>query len=551
MKGGTPVTTPKALPARPSLESLRKQAKRLERDITAGNATAIARARAQLPGADVPLSLRDAQLVLAREYGYAGWQDLTAEAAKRSGHGLAWAAAQAERIIHDNNVEGLKRLLEEYPALLTWGQERGGVLAMATGSYGDSFDPVSEQHFTRRECAELLIDAGAVITPMVPEAILRARARELLQVFHRRGLLPRTLNFRAALGDLDGVQACFDAQGRLRSGAAGAGKTDERFAVNEGFMFACRYHHEPVAAFLLERCIALDPELGRNIDAWRGRAAFVEYVVAKGVYADGGEWEPISLWRAFVMDRVARTVQENDRSELVKLLRDDRSLLGDAFVRFQARLIELAILNDHPELIDQLFELEPALLHHRPAPPSRAIEFALEYGKARVIPQLLSIWPPRDDLPYAAGTGDLAAVERWFDATGEPALGNPAHHLVPPGPEAIAEHETAPPTVQRVLDTALAYACLNNQFEIADFLLAHGADINTRWSSHEPASILHELVWHRNYEAMQFLIDRGIDMTILDYRWHSTAQGWARYAAHNEKLAGWLADAEARRRGSS
>ena len=545
------MTTPKALPARPSLESLRKQAKRLARDITAGNATAIARAHAQLPGADVPLSLRDAQLVVAREYGYAGWQDLTAEAAKRSGHGLAWAAAQAERIIHDNDVEGLKRLLAEYPALLTWGQERGGVLAMATGSYGDSFDPVSEQHFTRRECAELLIDAGAVITPMVPEGILRARARELLQVFHRRGLLPRTLNFRAALGDLDGVQACFDAQGRLRPGAAGAGKTDERFAVNDGFMFACRYHQQSVAEFLLERCIALDPELGRNIDAWRGRAAFVEYVVGKGVYADGGEWEPFSLWRAFVMDRVARTVQENDRSELMTLLRDDPSLLGDAFVRFQARLIELAILNDHPALIDQLFELEPALLHHRPAPPSRAIEFALEYGKARVIPQLLSIWPPRDDLPYAAGTGDLAAVERWFDATGEPALGNPAHHLVRPGPEAIAEHETAPPTVQRVLDTALAYACLNNHFEIADFLLAHGADINTRWSSHEPASILHELVWHRNYEAMQFLIDRGIDMTILDYRWNSTAQGWARYAAHDEKLAGWLADAEARRHGSS
>ena len=51
------------------------------------------------------------------------------------------------------------------------------------------------------------------------------------------------------------------------------------------------------------------------------------------------------------------------------------------------------------------------------------------------------------------------------------------------------------PSVQQVLDTALAWAVLNNHFEIADFLLAHGADINTNWSSHEPASILHELVW--------------------------------------------------------
>jgi len=540
------VTTPKSLPARPSLESLQKQAKKLDRDIAAGNASAIARAQAQLPKAELPLSLRDAQLVLAREYGYAGWHDLTAEVARRSGNGLAWAASQAERIIHDNDIEGLKQLLAEYPALLTWGLERGGILGMATGSYGDSFEDWQEKAFTRRECAELLIDAGAVVMPMVPEGILRARARGLLQVFHRRGLLPRTLNFLAALGDLDAVRACFDSQGRLHPGAAGAGSADERVAVNEGFLYACRYRHEPVAAFLLERSIALEPELGQHIDAWRGRGAFVEYVAAKGIYADGSQWEPFSLWRAFVMDRVWRAAHEPDLAEVVRLLRESPWLLGESCVQFQVRLVEMAMLgNDRLALIDELFALDPALLHRHPAPPARAIEFALEYAKARVIPKLLRIWPPKDDLPYAAGTGDLAAVKRWFDASGQPALGNPAHHLVPPGPDATAEHETRPPTVQRVLDRALAYACLNNHFEIADFLLAHGADINTRWSSHEPASILHELVWYKNYEAMQFLIDRGIDMTILDYRWNSTAQGWARYAAHDEKLASFLAEAEA------
>jgi ankyrin repeat protein len=98
--------------------------------------------------------------------------------------------------------------------------------------------------------------------------------------------------------------------------------------------------------------------------------------------------------------------------------------------------------------------------------------------------------------------------------------------------------------VQQVLDTALAFAVMNNHFEIADFLLAHGADINTNWTSHEPASILHELVWHKNYEAMQFLIDRGIDLTIRDYRWDATAEGWARVAAKDEKMAQWLEDAE-------
>jgi hypothetical protein len=46
---------------------------------------------------------------------------------------------------------------------------------------------------------------------------------------------------------------------------------------------------------------------------------------------------------------------------------------------------------------------------------------------------------------------------------------------------------------------------------------------------------------------MQFLIDHGIDMTIKDYRWKSTAQGWSRYAANDEKLAQWLEEAERRR----
>src|ERR1700732_2897793 len=156
------MTTSK-LPARPSLESLRQQAKKLARGIVAGDASAIARARAQLPQAELPLSQRDAQLVLAREYGFPGWKELLKEAKQRLGKGFEWAVSEARRIIHDNDIEGLRQLLAEYPALLSWrgpswnspeadgrNQNDRGLLGMATGSFGDSFDPISEQHFTRR-----------------------------------------------------------------------------------------------------------------------------------------------------------------------------------------------------------------------------------------------------------------------------------------------------------------------------------------------------------------------------------------------------------------
>src|SRR5262245_47618717 len=205
----------KSLPARPSLESLRKQAKKLARDIAAGDASAIARARAHLPNVGLPLTQRNAQLLIAREYGYAGWHDLTAEVSKRLGTGLEWAIARARRAIHDNDLEGLKQLLAEYPDLLSWHDdpEDGGLLAMATGAYGDAGNPEREGWFTRAAPAELLIDAGVVVTPHVTEGILQSRAKGLLQLFHRKGLLPRTLKFHAALGDIDAVRTTLEENG--------------------------------------------------------------------------------------------------------------------------------------------------------------------------------------------------------------------------------------------------------------------------------------------------------------------------------------------------
>ena len=162
------------------------------------------------------------------------------------------------------------------------------------------------------------------------------------------------------------------------------------------------------------------------------------------------------------------------------------------------------------------------------------------------MPLLTRIWPMPDDLWHAAGMGDLGRVKRFFKESGEPALGDFDHHY-PYSEGRARDLHWIPRTGQQVLDVALAYAVINRHFDVADFLLAHGADINTNWNSHEPASILHHLVFEDDYEAMQYLIDRGIDLTITDYRWNSTAWGWAMYGKHDEKMAAWLKDAEQRR----
>lgn len=71
-------TAIRTLPDGADLGQLRAQAKELRRAAAGGNPAALARVRALLPGAGPDLPLRDAQFVLAREYGHPGWRELAA-----------------------------------------------------------------------------------------------------------------------------------------------------------------------------------------------------------------------------------------------------------------------------------------------------------------------------------------------------------------------------------------------------------------------------------------------------------------------------------------
>jgi hypothetical protein len=446
----------------------------------------------------------------------------------------ALPAAQALRAIHDNDVEGLQQLLVEYPALLSWrgDESQDGLLGFATGAYGDSFDQSREEWFTRAASAELLIDAGAVVMPSVCEGILESRARGLLELFHRKGLLPRTLKFLAALDDLDAVRAALDENG------------NDLTTVNEAFMIACRFQHEAVASLLLDRAIALDPELGTQIDARTDRGSFIR--------SDFGGATAVGPWQAFVMGQVSRALGDGALTPFIDWLQREPWLLGEGCVEFQAGLIGAATLNDRGEFITALLDLDPAILRRQPPPPSQAIEFAITYAHTHLVPLLTRIWPVPDDLPHAAGMGSLSRVKHWFDESGAPVLGDVGHHYPssPYMPKSRVEEyalQWGALREQHVLDVALAFAVINGHFDIADFLLEHGANINTTWNSHEPASILHHLVFYGSQESMRFLIDRGIDMTIKDHRWNSTAQGWARYGKKDETLAQWLEEAERQR----
>jgi hypothetical protein len=535
------------LPARPSLDSLRKQAKKLARDAAGGNGEAIARVHVQLPRATLPLSNRDAQLVVAREYGFAGWPDLTAEVQKRLGNAVEWAASQAKVAIHDQDDERLRTLLAEYPALVSWRDESDQTLLDSTTSYAmDCSDPERERIYTRPVAAERLIDAGATVDRKTWDHVIRTGASGMLHLLARKNALPGTLPVLAALGDDAGVRARLEENGDR----ATEEERDERIVIGRALLSACRFRHAGVALRLLERAIALDPELGSRIDRWRrseGRQAFVEFLIGH----PGGVWQrpEITPWQTFVVLELGSARDRNDLPAFRRWLDDQPWVLQPAFIHVQAGLIMPACYQkDRETFIVTLLEHDPALLHAEPPPPSSSIVQALSYGNAHLVPLLTRIWPLPDDLPHAAGIGNAAAVARWFDAAGQPVLGPPAHHYPGSDPQfPRADLGWGPATTQQVLDIAFAWAVLNHHFEIASFLLARGADIDTDWSTHEPASILHEAAINGNEDAVRFLIDRGADLTIKDYRYQSNAEGWARYGSRDERMADILAAAAAAR----
>jgi hypothetical protein len=356
-----------------------------------------------------------------------------------------------------------------------------------------------------------------------------------LQLLSRKGVLPRRLDILAALGDYDGVQDCL-ARAREHPGNDAAPLTD-------AFLVACRFEHRAVAALILARCMELDGTLAKRVEGWRGSSGFIDYL-AEHPQLYGQPWQqPADPWKAVVMTELLKAIDEDNLQEFTQWLRREPELLGESDSALQVELIEHAVLKDGGRFITRLLELSPALLRREPRISSSALRFALEYGKAHLIPLLTAIWPLPDDLCHASGTGDFARVKGWFDEAGGPRLGSLSRHHPTNDTSVLRNLHWFPPNAQHVLDTALAWACINHHFEIATFLLEHGANINTDWNTHEPASILHECAVTGNYEAARFLIDHGIDLTIRDHRWNATAEGWAVHAAKDKQMAELLTEA--------
>jgi ankyrin repeat protein len=140
----------RSLPARPDIEQQKTLAKELLRAFRAGDRDAIARMRAELPD-KTELSLADAQFVLAREYGFSSWRELTRRIAKKAADQLP-PLERFKRAVEGGDAKTVRQLLEQSEDV------RSNIDAPIFGFDSPALVAISSEHV---DVIDVLLEFGA------------------------------------------------------------------------------------------------------------------------------------------------------------------------------------------------------------------------------------------------------------------------------------------------------------------------------------------------------------------------------------------------------
>lgn len=237
----------KSLPARPNLEQLKNQAKDLHKSLKSGDSFGLDRfrqiqpKRANTTGAS--FSLSDAQLVIAREYGFASWTKLKehVEEIRKEIDPLELL----KRAFHADDATQFSQLLESYPQFKTMLNEPIG-----------PFDSPLINNVRSREMLEVLLEAGADINARSRWwaggfGLLHGAEPELARYAIQRGAMV-DVHAAARLGLLKELRELIAKDATLVHARGGDGQTPLHFASSV-----------EIAEFLLEHGADID---ARDVD---------------------------------------------------------------------------------------------------------------------------------------------------------------------------------------------------------------------------------------------------------------------------------------------
>jgi len=238
----------KSLPARPSLEQLRHQAKDLRKQFLAGERAAVDRVRQFHPDCKEShrgqFRLHEAQFVLAREYGFASWAQLKEHVESillETGEPLELL----KQAFHADDAPWLRKLLARYPQFKALINEPIG-----------PFDSPAITNVRSREMLDVLLEAGADLNARSRWwaggfGLLHNAGPDLAAYAIQRGAVV-DVHAAARLGLLDKLRALVSADPKLVHARGGDGQTPLHFAGTI-----------EIAAFLLEHGADLD---ARDLD---------------------------------------------------------------------------------------------------------------------------------------------------------------------------------------------------------------------------------------------------------------------------------------------
>ena len=396
----------RALPARPDLDQQRKLAKELLRAFRTGDQEAVARVRAELPDKS-PVSLTDAQFVLAREYGFASWRELKDEIDKRTADRRP-PLEQFKRALHFGDARTVRSLLERHeeiraslnkpvfgfdaPVLVTIGNKHVDVIDVLlefgadpnrkSSWWAGGFHPL---HGARGAAAERLVAAGAVpdacgAANMDRPDLLSAMLAEDPSRVHERGGDGQTpLHFARSRAVVDLL---------LASGADIDARDVDHRATAAEWMVGER---SELAAYLVERGAAADIFLVAALGLTRRAQVMLEADPAllrlrtsQGDYAEkppssfhiyqwtiGADLSPLHVAAKFGRDETLRAMERFASP-------DERLLLA---CHQGAGATARAIIADHPGVVERVRQTNGrALADEAWAANAPAVELLLELG---------------------------------------------------------------------------------------------------------------------------------------------------------------------------
>jgi hypothetical protein len=485
------------MPDRPHLDSFRRQARALQRAVRAGDPDAVARLARHHPGrvSDDPgrARLSTAQLVVAREYGFASWPRLT-------------------------------RYLESVA-------EHGWETRLGTSPVAD---PAAE--FCRLACLTYSREDGPARW---------ARARQLLA--RHPGLATTNIWAAAAAARPDDVGRMLAAQPRLVAERGGPLRWRPLY-----YLVYSRFDAAVPAELVLAIARQLldagaDPNEGYLFDALPS-----PFTLLTGVFGHGELGQrrqpPHPHWRALGRLLLDAGADPNDAQTLYnRMFEPDDSHLELLFEYglgtgdggpWRARIPELGAPAHQLRIL-----LRWAVEHHQPARVRLLVEHGVDFrspfegdGPA---------WSPGDGrtpVELARLGGDTEIADYLTARGAEPPGPDPVRELIaaafradPSTMDSIrAEHPDAVMQARRSRPGLIVWAATQASIETVTLLAGIGFDVNAYGRGDAPVeqpweTALHHSAANGNVELTRRLLDLGADPNLRDKRFDHTPLGWARH----------------------